>query len=210
VGAGAAGEGDVLDSAGTAEAFVRAVAPLSPDAVARAVRAGISVGWHAVPDRQAMLGAVWTGSTLGGILALLGVPVEERQELEAAAVHADPGELSLGPLGDGRLHVHGITREASPAALYRAALEAVTSAGADVLRTMAALAGGPARRLVVTGGWAAGEAARAVKRAHLGDFEHSPAISTGARGAALAAGRAAGLWTIDDAPSGVGAPQEVT
>ena len=56
----------------------------------------------------------------------------------------------------------------------------------------------------------AGEGARAVKRAHLGPFEHSPALSTGARGAALAAGRAAGLWTIDDAPRGVGAPQEVT
>jgi hypothetical protein len=53
-------------------------------------------------------------------------------------------------------------------------------------------------------------AARAVKREHLGPFEHSPALSTGARGAALAAGRAAGLWTIDDAPRGIGAPQEVT
>jgi hypothetical protein len=63
---------------------------------------------------------------------------------------------------------------------------------------------------VVTGGWAAGEAARAVKAARLGPFEHSAAISTGARGAALAAGRAAGMWTIDDAPRTAGAPQEVT
>jgi glycerol kinase len=42
----------------------------------------------------------------------------------------------------------------------------------------------------------------------LGPFEHSAAISTGARGAALAAGRAAGMWTIDDAPRASGAPQE--
>jgi glycerol kinase len=75
---------------------------------------------------------------------------------------------------------------------------------------MAAVAGSPAQRLVVTGGWAAGEAAQAVKRARLGPFERSPTIFTGARGAALAAGRAAGMWTIDDAPRADGAPQEVS
>jgi hypothetical protein len=75
---------------------------------------------------------------------------------------------------------------------------------------MAAVAGGPARRLVVTGGWATGECARAVKEARLGAFEHSPAIFAGARGAALAAGRAAGMWTIDNAPRPDGAPQEVS
>ena len=52
---------------------------------------------------------------------------------------------------------------------------------------------GPAKRLVVTGGWVTGEAAQAVKRRHLGPFELSPGIAQGARGAALAAGRAAGL-----------------
>jgi sugar (pentulose or hexulose) kinase len=170
----------------------------------------VTVGWHAVPGRQALLGAVWAGSALARVLALLGVPVEERRELEALALEADPGPLSLEGLDDDALRLSGITREASPARLYRAALEAVGADGAEVLRVMEIIAGGPARRLVVTGGWAAGEGARAVKRAHLGPFEHSPALSTGARGAALAAGRAAGLWTIDDAPRGVGAPQEVT
>jgi glycerol kinase len=68
-----------------------------------------------------------------------------------------------------------------------------------VLGRMASVAG-PARRLVVTGGWAAGEGAQAVKERHLGAFELSPTLSTGARGAALAAGRAAGLWSVDDAP----------
>jgi sugar (pentulose or hexulose) kinase len=210
VGAGAAGEGDVLDSSGTAEAFVRAVAPLDPATVERSVAAGITVGWHAAPERQALLGAVWAGSALARTLALLGVEVEERDALEAAAVDADPGELRLEGLDEPALVLAGIGRSPSPAAAYRAALEAVGEAGAEVLERMARVAGGPARRLVVTGGWAAGEAARAVKRRRLGEFEHSPAIFTGARGAALAAGRAAGLWNIDDAPRGVGAPQEVT
>src|SRR5919206_2252480 len=210
VGAGAAGEGDVLDSNGTAEAFVRAIAPLEPEAVARAVAAGFTVGWHAIEGRQALLGAVWAGSALGRVLGLLGVPVEERDEIEAAALDADPGELELRGLDARTLTLAGIDRASSPAAAYRAALEAVGAAGAAVLDRMAVAAGGAAPRLVVTGGWAAGAAARAVKEARLGTFEHSPAISTGARGAALAAGRAAGLWTIDDMPRPRGAIQEVT
>lgn len=205
VGADAAGDGDVLDSSGTAEAFVRAVAPLEPDTVARSVASGVTVGWHAVPDRQALLGAVWAGSALTSVLALLGVPVEERDALEAAAVDADPGTLDFPAIEDDALVLRGVDAHATPARAYRAALEAIGRRGSDVLARMQDVAGSPAQRLVVTGGWAAGEAARAVKRRHLGPFEHSPAIFAGARGAALAAGRAAGLWTIDDAPSGVGA-----
>ena len=156
VGADAAGDGDVLDSSGTAEAFVRAVAPLAPDAVAHSVRRGVTVGWHAVPGRQALLGAVWAGSALSRVLALLGVPVEERHELEALALDAEPGTLSLHGVNDDELSLRGITRDASPARLYRAALEAVGADGAEVLRVMEIVGGGPARRLVVTGGWAAG------------------------------------------------------
>jgi sugar (pentulose or hexulose) kinase len=209
VGAGAAGEGDVLDSSGTAEAFVRAVAPLHRDRVAQAVAGGINVGWHAVEGRQALLGAVAAGSALSRVLALLGVPVEERDELEAAALDADPGTLELRGLDLQALTLAGIDRHASPAAAYRATLETIGAAGAAVLDRMARAAGSPAERLVVTGGWAAGEAARAVKAARLGPFEHSAAISTGARGAALAAGRATGMWTIDEAPRAAGAHQEV-
>ena len=200
VGAGAAREGEGLDSCGTAEACVRAVAPLAPAQVGEAVATGLSVGWHAVEDRQALLGSVWSGSALGRVLALLGVDVEARDELEADAVHAEPAGLELHGLDAETLTLAGIGRHPSPAGAYRAALEAVAAAGAAVLDRMTAVAGGPARRLVVTGGWAAGAGARAVKEARLGSFEHYPALSTGARGAALAAGRAARLWTIDDAP----------
>jgi sugar (pentulose or hexulose) kinase len=210
VGAGAAGEGEVLDSCGTAEAFVRSSAPLAPERVAESVAGGVSVGWHAVEGRQALLGAIWSGSALGRMLALLGVPVEERQALEAAALDADPGALRVLGLDEEHLTLTGIDRRVSPAAAYRAVLEAIGAAGATVLDRMAAAAGSPASRLVVTGGWAEGEAAQAVKRAHLGAFERSATIFTGARGAALAAGRAAGMWTIDDAPRADGAPQEVS
>jgi sugar (pentulose or hexulose) kinase len=176
VGAGAAGEGDVLDSCGTAEAFVRATAPLPPDRVAAAVAGDITVGWHAVEGRQALLGALWSGAKLERVLASLSVEPTERHELEAAALEIE----RIG--GD----------ESSPGAVYHAALDALGAEGAAVLARMAAAAG-PARRLVATGGWAAGVGAQAVKRRHLGPFELSAALSSGARGAAIAAGRAAGL-----------------
>ena len=60
------------------------------------------------------------------------------------------------------------------------------------LATMDDLAG-PRRRLVVVGGWADGAAARAVKHAHHGEFADGGSAFAGARGAALPAGRAAGL-----------------
>jgi sugar (pentulose or hexulose) kinase len=196
VGADAAGDGDVLDSCGTAEAWVRACAPLAADLVALAVADGISVGWHAVAGRHALLGSIRAGAVLRGVLDLLGVAPEEREALEAAALAVDPAIAGV--------EVSGLCDGVSPAVLYRATLEAVGRAGAEVLARMDAVAG-PRRRLVVTGGWAAGAAARAVKTAHLGGFEHAEGISTGARGAALAAGRAAGIWEPGETP----APRDV-
>ena len=190
VGAGAAGEGDVLDSCGTAEAFVRASAPLAPDRVARAVANGVTVGWHAVEGRQALLGALWSGAALGRTLADLGVDPRDRGELEAASAGIEHGGHA-----------------APDATAYHAALDAQGAAAAEVLAHMDAVAG-PAERLVVTGGWAAGDGARAVKARHLGAFERPVVSEAGARGAALAAGRAAGLWSIDEAPAG--AVREVT
>jgi sugar (pentulose or hexulose) kinase len=198
VGAGAAGDGDVLDSCGTAEAFVRATPPLPPDRVARAVESGLTVGWHAVRDRQTLMAGVWSGSALERVLALVGAAPDDRDAIEAAALAVEregKGGLVVhgleGEPGD-PLTIAGIGHDVSPGAAYHATLDAAGAAGAAVLARMAAVAG-PADRLVVTGGWAAGAAAQAVKARRLGPFELSPGISQGARGAALAAGRAAGV-----------------
>jgi sugar (pentulose or hexulose) kinase len=200
VGAGAAGEDEVLDSCGTAEAWVRVSAPLGEEQVRRAVTDRIGVGWHAVEGRYCLLGSVRSGHVLTTVLGLLGLEPSERGSLEAAAVEADPGAVRVsGFLGED-LTISGVHAGTTPATLYRAALECLGEAGAAVLASMTAVAG-PARRLVATGGWAAGEAARAVKERHLGPFDHLPAISTGARGAALAAGRAAGVWAAREAPA---------
>ena len=160
VGAGAVGEGDVLDSSGTAEAFIRAIAPLPRDKVAQTVEHGISVGWHAVPDRMCLLGAQWSGRVLSEVVDRLG---GDRPALEREA----PRE-------------------------YRDALNEVGRGGAEILERMAAIAG-PHRRLMIAGGWAEGPAAQAAKARWLGPYEMTSATYAGARGAALTAGRAAGL-----------------
>jgi sugar (pentulose or hexulose) kinase len=193
VGAGAVGEGDVLDSSGTAEAFIRAIAPLPPERIPETVAAGLTVGWHAVPGRQCLLGAHWSGQALGRILDLLG---HDRETLERQALDADPGDLAVSGISEDTLAISGIGRDASPAQVWRAALEAVGRGGADILARMAAVAG-PHRRLVVAGGWAEGEAARAVKARWLGPFGTTAAAFAGARGAALTAGRGAGLEVPD-------------
>jgi len=188
-GAGAAGDGDVMNSCGTAEAFVRASAPLTPDRVAQAVSTDISVGWHAVDGRQALLGAQWSGAWLRDVLARLGIEPDDRAPIEAAALeleHAGPPVRTLDGIDDLEA-LDGL----APAEAYHVALDAVGRGDAAILERMAAVAG-PARRIVVTGGWAAGPAARAVKERHVGPFELSPALSTGAaQGAAVAAKAAA-------------------
>jgi sugar (pentulose or hexulose) kinase len=175
VGAGATAVGDVLNSCGTAEAFVRVTEPLDPDRVARAVAQDMTVAWHAVAGRQSLQGAVWSGAELERLLREHGIDPDHRDELEAAVL-----EIERTRAGDGA------------AAAYHAALERFAADGAAVLARMDVLAG-PAQRLVVTGGWAAGEGARAVKRRRLGAFDHVPGLWAGARGAALAAAMASGL-----------------
>jgi len=194
VGAGATGEGDVLVSWGTANAFVRAVAPLPPERVRAAVAGGVTVGWHAVADRQYLLGATRAGAALQRVLDLLGIGPDGLAELERSALDlpAAAGGIELHGLDDDRVALTGIGDGTSPALVWRAALESTGRGARRILDRMTRVAG-PQRRIVMAGGWADGPAAQAVMREHLGPFELPDAVYTGARGAALTAGRAAGL-----------------
>jgi sugar (pentulose or hexulose) kinase len=194
VGAGAVAEGDVLDSWGTAEALIRATAPLPPERVLEAVRLGINVGRHAVPDRHCLLGADRTGAMLGRVMAMLGYGADRRAELEAAALAApaDAGGITVRGIHEDETTIEGIAAGASPGLVWRAALTAACCSAASILERMERVAG-PRSRLVVAGGWAEGAAARALKEATLGPFSATDAAYAGARGAALTAGSAAGL-----------------
>ena len=204
VGAGAVGEGEVLDSWGTAEAFVRAVAPLDRERVAQAVDDEIMVGWHAVPDRQNLLGAMRSGAALGRVLALLGVDREGRDALERAAleVDAEAGGIELRGLNDYRVDARQHRRRPLPRARLARGARVGRPRRARPARPHGARRR-PAHAAVMAGGWSEGVAARAVKEAHIGPFERSDAVFMGARGAALTAGRAAGAARLAVVPEHV-------
>jgi sugar (pentulose or hexulose) kinase len=203
VGAGATRPGDLFDSCGTAEALIRAVPPpVAPSDVRRLVAAHVTVGWHVLPGRHALLGASRAGLALRRFLALLGVDDRAREELDRAAAAVPPGSRGLvvrDVFGD-RSTLEGIGGDPGPALVWRAALEAVTGRAVELRAHIESVAG-PSRRLVLAGGWSNNPAARSVKRAMLGPFDRPPVAQAGARGAALLAGVAAGRFAgIDDLP----------
>jgi sugar (pentulose or hexulose) kinase len=167
VGAGAIGDGDVLDSCGSAEALVRPVKPLDEAQVRAAVADGVAVGWHVRADRQNLMSSTLSGMRLSELADELGA---EREQLEREAV-------------DGRTE---------RGRHWAQALDEVAHGTADRIHRIERIAG-PTTRLVITGGWAEGDANLAAKRRALGPFEHYRAAFAGARGAALTAARAIDL-----------------
>jgi sugar (pentulose or hexulose) kinase len=207
VGAGAVGDYDVFDSCGTAEAFVRTVRPpLPPERRLQAVTRGVTVGWHVIPGRHALLGAFESGLALQRLGRLLGMEDEPaRRELDDRALSASPaGNGATLLVGDSA----GIPQGAEPAELWRAALEALAARGAAMLQTLEGLVGA-AERIVVSGGGVRSEAARVTRRAAIGAFERPPVEEAAARGAALLAGCAAGVFgSVDELPAPVPAGME--
>ncbi|HEX2103338.1 MAG TPA: FGGY family carbohydrate kinase [Solirubrobacteraceae bacterium] len=201
VGVGVVAPGDVLDSCGTAEALVRVVAPpLDGDRIVRAVEAGVSVGWHVADGRHAILGGVWTGLALREVLDGLGVGDADRHELDAGALATAPGDAPAL-----ELDLYSLERRppilpggVAPERVWRAALDVAAAEIEAQLGRIDAIAG-RRRKVVVTGGWARDEALLAAKAAHIGPFERPPVVEAGARGAALLAGVAAGLFESADA-----------
>lgn len=197
VGAGAVDEHVVYDSCGTAEAFVGQLAPpATVEQVLRLVRQGITVGWHVIPGRHALLGAQRTGLGLQRFLDLLGVDRSGLPALDEAALAApaDADGLAVLDVDADTAALTGIGRSPSPGLLWRAALNAVATGAAAIPRAMEAERGA-GHEIVVAGGWARSEAFRAVKQAHQGPFRHAAGVAeAGVRGAALLGGLAAGVF----------------
>ncbi len=195
-GAGATAEGDVLHSSGTADVFVRSIRePLAPERIVEAVANGVTVGWHVLPERWALLSGNELNVALASVLSLLGIDGQaERDALNAAAAELGPSDLRLEGVGDdGPLSLHGIVPGTSRAQVWRAALEAGADLSAATLARSDAVSG-PHTRIVATGGGVRGAAARAVKEERMGPIEWSPVQEATARGAAVLAGVSAGLY----------------
>jgi sugar (pentulose or hexulose) kinase len=183
-----------LDSCGTAEAYVRTVPPGLPASDVRALTdAGITVGWHALPQHWCLLGGTRGGLVLQRILALLGKGRAELAALDAAALRVEPGALTVTGVDGAEVGLHDIGDDVDPAAVWRAALTAVVGAGRDIHDAMTR-ATGPHQDLVVTGGWTHSNGVLTLKRAGLGELRIPGVGEAGARGAALLAGSAAGVY----------------
>jgi sugar (pentulose or hexulose) kinase len=196
VGADAAGPGDQLDSCGTAEALVRtAPAPFPALGVSRLAQAGITVGWHVLEDRWALLGATEGGLALTRVLSAIGGSREELAELDAAAMSgsATPASVTVEIDDTARVTVSGIGDGVSPGDIWRVTLEAITEQILDIHRSMTSVVG-PHRHMTVTGGWSRSAALMLVKQRAFGDLTRSAVDEAGARGAALLAGLAAGTY----------------
>jgi sugar (pentulose or hexulose) kinase len=170
IGLGAAGPGDEVDSCGSAEALVRTIpVGLPAAAILGLTRAGITVGWHALPDRWAILGATQGGLDLRRALARLGLTPEDIPRLEMSA-------RWLSILSEVAAQGHAIHQAISSAA-------------------------GPHRALTVTGGWSRSQALMTIKRRLYGSLSLGQVREPGARGAALLAGLAAGVYpSVADFP----------
>ncbi|WP_405140001.1 FGGY family carbohydrate kinase [Sphaerisporangium sp. NBC_01403] len=195
VGAEASGPGDELDSCGTAEALVRTVPAGLVDtlAVATLAKGGITTGWHVLADHWCLLGGTQGGLALQSVLGLLGRTSNDLAELDREALARNPRTVTVTGVETDELHVSGITNDVSPADLWRAALEAVAAQAEQVHSAMSAVVGGH-QALVVTGGWSRSQALLEIKRRVLGPLRNPAVSEAGARGAALLAGMAAGVY----------------
>jgi sugar (pentulose or hexulose) kinase len=124
-----------------------------------------------------------------------------RDELDAGALAIAPGDAPALEVS-----LHDLERsapslpQASPAAIWRAAIDRVAD---EVEASIARIddVAGPHTKLVVTGGWTRDRAVLEAKR-RLGAIETPAVVEAGCRGAALLAGVAAGIYpSADELPA---------
>lgn len=208
---------EVLNSCGTAEAYVRSTAPLGPTDLVAAVATGVGVGCHVVPRCQAILAGRPYGLVLGPVFDLL----DWNDSLETRA-----GEAAVGVAGAG-VHIGGTSGagagrqldiglsfsfdEATGRSCFSgigpgvSARQAKALAIEEVLRRSFYLyaavekLGGPVERVAMTGGWARAEPLMAAKVERFPGAHLVSLREPGARGAALFAGCAAELFSGPEA-----------
>jgi len=195
LGADAAGPGDQFDSCGTAEALVRTVpAGFSRTGVSQLTRGGITVGWHVLEGRWALLGATQGGLALERVASLFGGGREAVARLDLAATTSAPGRVAVSVDETACVTVSAIRDGVGPGHLWLGALQAITDQIQDIDLAMTSVVG-PHRRTVAAGGWSRSANLMRLKQDAFGDVLRSDVEETGARGAALLAGVAAGVHT---------------
>ena len=192
---GAAREGALLDSIGTAEGLIRTLRPVSVDDVERLTDHDIDVDWSVVPDHQILLAGRVTGLSLERLSAMLGAnDRDSRRALGEAAIGTTRDENSprLVDIGNDAVTLAGITDGISPALVWRCAVEDLTEYAGASLDLMSEIAGPPTSSVLV-GGWSRNPMVAEAKRTQLGSYATSDLQEPGALGAAFLSGVAAGI-----------------
>ena len=202
---GAAVDGTLLDSLGTAEALLRTVrAPLPPESIEAMVVEGVTTGWGVVPGHLCLLAGLPTGISLERLGQLVGAPTPaERIELGRQALDLDRSTTAMRISASYHgLTVHDVDDDAAPALVWRVAVEDLTATAVRIDEVMVAEVG-PDREVVVVGGWLHNPLVRALKQQQYGAFSTGELDEPGAVGAAEMGGVAAGLvaprWSRDTA-----------
>lgn len=209
VGAGATRPLDLFDSIGTAETVVAAStqAPRVGDVVEAIMAGHLQVTPHVIPGRTMIGGSIAGGAFLGKVLDRLGVKPEESAAIdEAALALPDPGPLDTDLQHEQELPLDALDA-GDPARAWRQALETSVASSTDLMVRIVGLAG-DADRVVVGGGWSRNRALMTLKRRTLGvtlgvsDVRVAAVEEPGARGAALLAGVAAGVYAgVEELPA---------
>ena len=184
---------------------------LSDDERELLVGAGLSAGAHLLPGTTLLLGGVRGGLLLRRVLGALGAarsPERERLDLSALEVGELPPGLEVsgaGPTGDDV--VLRLRDDVTPAHVWAAATRYTAAETGALIATIESIVG-PHRRAVASGGWTRMESVRAAKRRAIHHLEFSDLREPGVVGAALLAGRAAGVRGDVGARRGPGVPPD--
>jgi sugar (pentulose or hexulose) kinase len=197
VGVGATGEGDEVDSCGTAEAIVRSIpAYLKDEQVRDLAHAGITTDWSIQPGRWSLLAGTKGGLAMQRVLNAIGVDKDGLTALDAAALDAPQGRIRIEGIGTDAVHLRNLVDGVTPGEVWRAVVEAATDEVTKLHDSMTEIVG-EHQEIIVTGGWSHSAALMAAKRRRLGILRLSAVQEAGARGAAIYAGRAAGVFRSD-------------
>ena len=193
---GAARDGGLFDSMGTAEALIRTVAATVPvDQVEWLTDQDIDVDWSVLPDHQILLAGRLTGLSLERVAAMLGATDREaRRALGEAALAVNRGEDAprIADVGNDALVIGGITDGITPALTWRSVVEDLTAMAGVALEQMASVAG-PHTSAVLAGGWTRNPMVADAKARQLGAHTVMDIQEPGALGAAFLGGVAAGI-----------------
>jgi sugar (pentulose or hexulose) kinase len=193
---GAARDGALFDSMGTAEALIRTVSGTVPvDQVEWLTDLDIDVDWSVLPDHQILLAGRLTGLSLERVASMLGsTDRDARRALGNAALAVERGADSprLVDVGNDALAIGGITDGITPGLTWRCAVEDLTEMAGVALEQMASVAG-PHTSAVLAGGWTRNPMVADAKARQLGEHRMVDLQEPGALGAAFLGGVAAGL-----------------